>query len=327
MLATLTGATGLLGGNLAIQLLDQGHAVRATKRSTSRIDHLDAFDIEWVEASLGDPASLARAFDGADVVFHCAAQTSVSAKITPSLTANNVAGTQHVLDACRSASAGRLVHVSSTAAIGLAEGPEDCTEDSPFNFERDGIADGYVLTKKASEDLVHAAVDLDRVVVNPTFMFGPYDRKPSSGTLIIDVANRKTPGYTAGGNNFVDVRSVARGMILAAERGRTGERYILGGENLSYRDIFFRIAEVAGTRPPSIDLPRWVAAIGGFFGDIGQAITGEEGLINSNVVRWGYCTDFRFSSRKAREEFGYTTDPLDDAIRDAIAWFRTHGLM
>ncbi len=324
MQTVLTGATGLLGGNLAIELLNQGHAVRATKRSSSRIDHLSAFDIEWVDASLGGTDSLRAAFDGADVVFHCAAQVSVRATVTPHLQRTNVDGTQHVLDALPATA--RLVHCSSTAAIGVSEDGQPCTEDSPFNMVEAGLGDGYVLTKKASEDLVRAA-DVDAVVVNPTFMFGPYDAKPSSGSLIIDVARRRTPGYTDGGNNFVDVRDVARGMVRAAEVGRRGERYILGGLNLSYRDIFLRIAEAAGTKPPDLRLPRWVAQIGGWAGDLGELITGNEGLINSNTIRWGYCSDFKFSSGKAEQELDYTKSDLDQAIRDAIAWFRANEMM
>jgi dihydroflavonol-4-reductase len=327
MHTVLTGATGLLGGNLAIELLRRGHTVRATKRATSKISHLSDFDIEWVEATLGDTESLSGAFDGADVVFHCAAQVSVRANVTPQLQATNVDGTQHVLDAMRASGAGRLVHCSSTAAIGVSEDGAPCDEDSPFNMVEHGLGDGYVLTKKASEDLVRAADDLDAVVVNPTFMFGPHDAKPSSGSLIVDVAARKTPGYTDGGNNFVDVRDVARGMVRAAQDGRRGERYILGGLNLSYRDIFGRIAAAAGTRPPDIRLPRWAATVAGWAGDLGELITGNEGLINSNTIRWGYCSTFMFSSDKAQRELGYEISPLDDAIRDAIAWFRERGMM
>ena len=327
MLGVITGATGLLGGNLAIELLAQGHRVRATKRASSRVGHLDAFDIEWVPGSLGDEASLTAAFDGADVVFHCAAQVSVSATVTPALQATNVTGTAHVLGATRAAGARRLVHCSSTAAIGVSEDGAPCTEDSPFNMREHGLGDGYVLTKKAAEDLVRAATDLDAVVVNPTFMFGPYDSKPSSGSLIIDVARRRTPGYTDGGNNFVDVRDVARGMVRAAEDGAGGERYILGGLNLSYRDIFSRIAAAAGTRPPDLRLPRWVAAAAGLVGDLGERITGREGLINSNTIRWGYCSTFLFSSEKAQRELGYSISPLDVALSDAVAWFVEHGML
>lgn len=327
MLAVITGATGLLGGNLAIELLGQGHRVRATRRATSLADHLDAFDIEWVPGTLDDEASLTAAFDGADVVFHCAAQVSVRATVTPSLEATNVDGTRTVLGAVRAAGARRLVHCSSTAAIGVSEDGAPCTEDSPFNMREHGLGDGYVLTKRASEDLVRAASDLDAVVVNPTFLLGPYDRKPSSGSLIIDVARRRTPGYTDGGNNFVDVRDVARGMVRAAEDGARGERYILGGLNLSYRDVFARIAAAAGTRPPDRRLPRWVAGLAGRVGDLGEWISGREGLINSNTIRWGYCSTFQFSSEKAQRELGYSISPLDIALADAVAWFRANGML
>ncbi len=157
MLAVLTGATGLLGGNLAIELLSQGHRVRATRRATSRIDHLAAFDIEWVGGSLGDTDSLTAAFEGADLVFHCAAQVSVSATVTPSLTATNVTGTANVLDAVRAAGAKRLVHCSSTAAIGVSEDGRPCTEDSPF--------------KKAQRELGYTTSPLDVALVDAVAWF------------------------------------------------------------------------------------------------------------------------------------------------------------
>jgi len=323
----ITGATGLVGGNLAKALLERGHEVVCTKRSTSRTDHLDELDVSWVEATLGDPSSLEAAFEGAQAVFHCAAAVSIKAKVTPTLHAANVVGTENILAACRAAGIERLVHCSSTVAVGLATGDADANEDTPWNFGDFGLADGYATTKRQSEELALGTEDLDVVAVNPGFMFGPYDVRPSSGALLLEVVNRKVPGYSGGVNSFVDVRDVAEGMVLAMERGQRGERYILGGENLTYGQVFERIAAVAGTKAPGLGVPYWLAAVTGLFGDLGEAITGKEPLLNSNSMRWGYAEGFRFSSDKARADLGYTTRPLEEGIAAALTWFREHDMV
>jgi len=325
----LTGASGLLGANLAALLLESGHSVRATRRGTSKVAHLAHLPIDWLTADLGDTASLEAAFRGAEVVFHCAAQVSIRKAVTPELVRANVEGTRHVLAAVRAAGVPRLVYTSTVGAVGLSPDGKPCTEESRWNFKELGMADGYVTTKHQAELLVQAAAaqGLDVVTVNPCYLFGPYDAKPSSGKLIVDVVRGKAPGHTPGMNNFVDVRDVARGMLLAWHKGRRGERYILGGENLTYRDIMHRIAKVAGVLPPSRDVPRWAARLLGWAGDAHEALTGAEPLLNSVTIGYGYCQTFQFSSDKAKAELGYAPGPIEPAIADAIQWFRAHGML
>lgn len=325
---TITGATGLLGANLAEALREAGHAVRCTRRATSSIEHLEHLDLEWVDADLGDPAALTRAFDGADAVFHCAAAVSIDRHVTPALTAANVEGTRHVIDAIRKASAGRLIHCSSTVAVGLSvDGETPCDETAPYNFADYGLADGYSRTKRLAEERVMAAVaeGLDAVVVNPGFMFGPYDVRPSSGKMIVDVVRRRVPGTSDGRNCFADARAVARGMVAAWQRGVAGERYILGGENRTYAEMFRRIAEIAGVAPPRLAAPRWAAALVGRVGDLQGRLTGREPLVNSNTIAWGYCRRFIFSSDKAKRDLGYAPGAPDDGVRAALDWFRATG--
>jgi dihydroflavonol-4-reductase len=327
--AVITGASGLLGGNLAVELLAQGHTVRATRRGTTKVAHLEGHAIEWVSADLSDPKALEAAFRGADVVFHCAAAVSIQRKVTPALKSANVDGTRHVIEAVRAAKVPRLVHCSTVGAVGLSEDGRPCTEEAKWNFDAYGMDDGYVTTKHQAEELVHQAVreGLDAVIANPTYMFGPLDSRPSSGAMIVDVALGKVPGRTPGLNNFVDVRDVARGMILVWQKGRRGERYILGGENLPYSEIFERIARLAGAKCPTRNIPRFAARIVGWMGDLSERITGKEPLINSTAVGYGYCTTFIFSSEKAKSELGYAPHPIDGAIEDALAWFRAHGML
>ncbi|MGH7435865.1 MAG: NAD-dependent epimerase/dehydratase family protein, partial [Polyangiaceae bacterium] len=244
----------------------------------------------------------------------------------PEMVAANVDGTQNVVDAVRRARATRLVHCSTAAVVALSNDGSPSGEDAAYNFDVRGMVDGYGKTKRAAERLVldAARAGLDAVVANPTWMFGPYDVRPGSGQLIVDVVRGKMPGLAPGRNNFVDVRDVARGMILAAEKGRAGERYILGGENLTYGEIAQRIARVAGVAEPRWKVPRALAVPMGWVGDAVEALGGSP-HITSMTIAWAYCPDFIFSSEKARRELGYATGPLDVAIRDALAWFRANG--
>ena len=257
MKTVVTGASGLVGGNLALELLSRGHSVRATRRAGSKIEHLADRGIEWVTADLSDQAALSAAFEGADAVFHCAAVVSVKKKMTKEIHDANVEGVRRVVLAAKERRVGRLVHCSTVNAVGLSEDGRPCTEEARWNFPEHGMADAYTTTKRQAEELLaREGADLDWVVVNPCYMLGPYDTKPTSGRLIVDVVNGKLPGNLPGFNNFVDVRDVVRGMVLALEKGKRGERYILGGENLSYRDVVARIAQVAGVKPPSRDVLR-----------------------------------------------------------------------
>lgn len=325
---TVTGATGLLGGNLAEALRQAGHAVRCTRRATSKTGHLDHLELEWVEADLGDREALARAFDGAEAVFHCAAMVSIERRVSPALQRTNVDGTQNVIDAMRMVSAGRLIHCSSTVTVGLSvDGVTPSDETAPFNFAEHGLDDGYVITKRAAEERVRAAVaeGLDAVVVNPGFMFGPYDVGPSSGKMIIDVVRGRVPGMSTGRNCFADARAVARGMVAAWQKGAAGERYILGGENRSYGEMFRAIASTAGVKPPRFVAPRWLATIAAAASELGGKLSGGDPLVNRNTIAWGYCPRFIFTSDKARRALGYDPGSPDAGVAAALDWFRASG--
>lgn len=325
----ITGASGLLGGNLAAELRNRRVQVRAIRRRTTKTDHLADLDIEWVFGDLDDPPSLEHAFRGADVVFHSAAAVGVSPTVTPALRKANVDGTAAVLGAVRKARVPRLVHVSSVVAVGLSADGRPCTEDAAWNFAEHKLDDGYCQTKHEAERLVDAAAraDVDAVIVNPGFMIGPRDARPSSGRVIVDLVKGKIPIYPAGKNCFVDVRDVARGAIAAWERGQRGRRYILGGENLTYRELFQRIARQAGVKPPRLPAPRFAAVAAGLAGDVFQRVTGREPLFGSVEARYAYTDRFQFSSERAERELGYRRSPVDDAIRDALLWFRAQGMV
>jgi dihydroflavonol-4-reductase len=323
----VTGASGLLGGNLAAELVAAGHQVVAIRRAGTKASHLEDLAIEWQDAELGSPEAMTRAFRGAACVFHCAAAVSVKRAVTPEMTATNVTGTAHVIDAVIAAEVPRLVHTSSVVAVGLSTDGRPCDETATWNFEAQGLVDAYAITKRRAEDVVHGARDrVDAVIVNPTYMFGPRDARPSSGRLIVDVVRGRVPGWTPGYNNFVDVRDVARGMIAAWQRGRRGERYILAGHDMTYGDVMRAIASAAGTRPPPLRVPRAAAWLFGKWGDLVER-SGRDPVVNSTQIRYAYTDKFRFHSDKAAKELGYRFGPLEPALRDALAWFRAHGML
>jgi len=323
----VTGASGLLGGNLAAELRAAGHDVVATRRAGTQVEHLADLALTWVDADLGSPEALTRAFDGADAVFHCAAAVTIKREVTPEMTAANVTGTRNVVEAAIAARVPRLVHTSSVVAVGITTNGRPCDETARWNFDETGLSDAYAITKRQAEDVVHAAADrIDAVIVNPAYMFGPRDARPSSGKLIVDVVRRRVPGWTPGYNNFVDVRDVARGMIAAWQRGRRGERYILAGHDMTYGDVMRTIARVAGVAPPRFRIPQPLAKLVGAWGDLVER-RGKEPLVNATQIRYAYTDRFRFKSDKAARELGYTYGPLEPAIADAIAWFRQRAML
>ena len=327
MLDLVTGATGLVGGNLVRTLAAHGRRVRVVvRRPTAAFD-----DVPGVEIVLGDvthPESLVRACDGVERLYHCAALVSMWARLEADMWRVNVDGTDHVVDACRRAGVRRLIHCSSVDAIGLPEGSAPSTEETPWNWDRLGVDNPYARTKWESQRrvLAAAACDVDAVVVNPTFMFGPWDARPSSGRMILEVAAGKAVGWTSGGNNFVDVEDVVLGMVAAAERGARGECYILGHANLTYREVFGEIAEVLGVRPPRFAIPYPLARLGGWAGDVAGALTGTEPAVNSLTARLGYVRHY-YDPSKATAALGLRRTPVREAIAKAVAWFRHVGML
>lgn len=321
----ITGASGLLGGNLAAELAAARHTVVATKRGATKLGHLDDVPIEWRDADLGSVDKLASAFAGCEAVFHCAAAVSVERVVTNEMRDTNVGGTERVIEACKRAGVKRLVHTSSVVAIGLTTNGQPSDETAEWNFDREGLLDAYAITKHEAEVVVQRA-SIDAVIVNPTYMIGPRDARPSSGKLVIKIAKRQVPGSTPGYNNFVDVRDVARGMITAWQTGKRGERYILGGHDMTYGDFFGTVARVAGVKPPPFKIPYRVAKLVGRVGDFIEA-RGKEPLTNSTQIDYAYTDKFRFTSQKAQTELGYTCGPIEPAIRDALDWFRAKQML
>lgn len=318
----VTGATGLLGNNLVRMLLERGDRVRVLTRKSSDSKPLAGLAIDAAEGDIREAESVAAACRGVDAVIHSAGYVNIGWSQGELYQAINVEGTRNVAQAAREAGV-RLVHVSSVDALGLGtlEKPAD-EETAP-----EGILEiPYVVTKREAERVVQQEIarGLNATIVNPGYMLGPWDWKPSSGRLLLNVASRWVPMAPIGGNNFVDVRDVARGTLTALERGQVGRRYILGGENLDYFSVFQHFAQLGGRSGPwgrMGPMARWIVANAG---DLWYRLTGHEPDINSGAV-YSSKDPHYFSSARAEQELDYQHRPFKDAVRDAWEWFGSNG--
>jgi dihydroflavonol-4-reductase len=325
----VTGATGLVGGNLTRLLVqEKGEQVKVLLRASSNTMALDDLGVERVIGDITDPESLKRATEGCNRVYHAAAVVSNWNGYRKAMKQINVVGTANVMQSAMDAGVERVVHVSTNGTIGMRTRDNPADETVPYLYEQYGNA--YSLTKRQAHDTVLAFVKkgLNAVIGCPTYMFGAWDVRPTSGTMILESRAGRVLFYPAGGNNIVDVLDVCHGLILACERGRTGEAYLLCNQdgNLSYREIFDLIADVVGSRRPIAPLPRWLAMGAGYALDAWGKLTGAAPEINSASMRVSYRPQY-FTPRKAIEELGMPQSPIADAIRRANDWFRENGYL
>ena len=324
----ITGGTGFLGLNLVRLLVGQGKRVRLLVRSEPGRLGLESDLIEIVRGDVTDPASVRSAIQGCSDIYHLAAWVQVSSWGWETARLVNVEGTRHVCQAALDLGVRRLVHVSSIATIATGSMDNPADEKTPWNLVAEKTP--YYVTKRESEAVVSEFVDrgLDAVVTNPTYLVGPWDIKPTSGRIIIHMVTRHLRFYpNRGGINYVDVRNVADGCVRAMEAGRTGQRYILGGENLSFQAYLQRISRLARVPMPRLGLPYGLlypfAAIGNALGRMFPHTFRDA---NTGVLNSAFLEHY-VSSEKARTQLGYAVDPIDNAIADAIQWFLEHAYL
>ncbi len=325
MKALVTGATGLVGANVVEALNQTGWDVRILRRTTSRLDALEGLSFEEAVGDILDEESLKAAMAGVDVVFHVAGAADHWRSGPERLYRINVEGTRHVVSAALHTGVQRLVYTSSLAAIGPAPDPAHPVDESQvFTWPPEKFPYGH--SKWLGEQEVHKGIQagLDAVIVNPSIVIGPRDVHLTTGSLFRSM-RKGLPVVPRGGSGVVDARDVGRGHVLAAQRGRTGERYILNAENLSHMELARLIAQELGVRPPLLELPQWsvtpVAALLDGLRALGIRLPARGDTIRLGAY-WFYA-----DNRKSREELGLTYGPIPVAIADAIAWLRARGLL
>ncbi len=322
MTTLVTGATGLVGNNVVRLLLDRGHDVRILVRDPSLARPLSGLDVETVTGDVRDPAAVERACRGVDRVVHAAARVHIGWTGGDLQRATNVEGTSNVARAARLAGA-RMVHVSSVDALGIRSRAQPANEDTPPDGH---VPCPYVLTKRQAEDVVLDEVrqGLDAVIVNPGYVLGPWDWKPSSGRMLLEIARGLGFFAPPGGNDFCDARDVASGILAAAERGQTGRRYILSGEALSYFEAWRMFAEVTGARRPLGVAGRPMTRFAGWAGDWIRRMIGHELDLNSAATAIS-TLPHHFSSARAQAELGYCFRPARQAAEAAWNFFLEEG--
>jgi dihydroflavonol-4-reductase len=326
MLAFVTGATGFVGSHVARALDERGADLRLLVRPTSNPQNIGALDAEQAVGDLRDPASLEKAMAGCDTVFHVAADYRLWIRDPDQMYRSNVDGTRAVLQAARNNGVRRVVYTSSVATMGFRADGQPVDEDSPVSLEH--MIGHYKRSKFMAEQLAMEAgrSGIDVVVVNPTTPVGEQDIKPTpTGRIIVDFLKKKFPAYVDTGLNLVDVEECARGHVAALEKGRSGERYILGGENLTLKQILDKLADITGLPSPKVRVPYVLALAAGV---VDEVVTGHirrgEPRATVDAVRMGRKKMF-VSSAKAEHELGWKVVAVDEALRRAVDWFRAHG--
>jgi dihydroflavonol-4-reductase len=326
MKAFVTGATGFVGSHVAQVLAEQGADLRLLVRTGSDPKNIQQLNADRVIGDLCDPESIDRAMAGCDVVFHVAADYRLWVRDPAQMYQANVEGTRTILQAARKNRVRRVVYTSSVATMGFTVKNNPVDESSPVSLEN--MIGHYKRSKYMAEEVALAAGHdgIDVVVVNPSTPVGEQDIKPTpTGRIVVDFLKKKFPAYVDTGLNMVDVRECARGHVAALEKGRSGERYILGGENLTLKQILDKLAAITGLPSPRVRLPYAVALASGV---VDTVVTGvvlrREPRVTLDAVRMGRKKMF-VSSAKAERELGWKAVPVDAALRRAVQWFTENG--
>ncbi len=320
--ATVTGASGHLGNVLVRELLRRGKQVRVLLEPGDEARALSGLPVERVEGDVLRPETLARAFVGTEVVFHLAGVVSISSLDIELVRTVNIDGTRNVVEAVRRAGVRRLVYTSSVHALTEPGRGGVLTEEAGYDPEE--APGDYGKAKAAASRIVLDAVKdgLDAVIVNPVYVLGPHDYRLSEiGELIVMFARFPVPAGMDGCYDFIDVRDVAIGHVLAAEGGRKGESYLLSGSRMTVRELMRILAGLAGRAPPRIFIPLPVAAVFAAFAPVFEKLTRRRALLTPYAVHT-LAVDFEIRDRKAREELGHAPRPIDQTLADAWAWMK-----
>ncbi|MCK4639930.1 MAG: NAD-dependent epimerase/dehydratase family protein [Candidatus Marinimicrobia bacterium] len=325
MLVLVTGADGFLGSNLVRSLLDKGYSVRAMLQHGRNTGTLDKLDIDKIYADLLDLKSLSDAFIGVDVVIHTAAFVSIWPSRNVISRRVNIDGTRNVIDTVLKTGVKRMIHVGTANTFGFGSKNSPGNETLPYDGYKYGL--DYMDTKYAAHSLVLEAVKnrgLPALIVNPTFMLGPYDSEPSSGAMIVAIYKGKISGFVPGGRNYIYVKDVADAIVNAVTLGEVSEAYILGHSNLTYKEIFNLIANTIGVKPPAIKFPKWLIIFIGALGSAWGRIKGQKPIISYPMSRIS-CDEHYYDASKAISKLKLLQTPIEVAVRESFSWMKEKG--
>jgi len=326
MKALVTGATGFVGSHVARVLAEKGAELRVLVRSSSNLKNIEGLNAERVVGDLRDADSLEKAMSGCDAVFHVAADYRLWVDDPEQMYKANVEGTRALLKAAKESGVRRVVYTSSVATMGFISNGHLADENSPVSL--DNMIGPYKRSKFMAEQLAMEAgrKEMDVVTVNPTTPVGDHDIKPTpTGRIVVDFLKKKFPAYVDTGLNLVDVDECARGHVEAFEKGQSGERYILGGENLTLKQILDKRGAITGLPSPTIKIPYVVALAAGVVDEVFTGrIMGKEPRATIDAVRMGKKKMF-VTSAKAERELGWRQVTVDNALQRAVDWFRANG--
>lgn len=325
MTTLVTGATGFLGSALARELIKSGRSPKLLARKNSDTRNIDDLDCEVRHGDLRDPDSLKSALTGCRVLYHTAAYYSLWSRDKNLIYDINVQGTRNILETALKMGIEKVIYTSTVGCIGLSENGTSSNEDQPMNPAT--LSNDYKLSKFQAEQVAHEMFNrgLPIVIVNPSTPVGPRDIKPTpTGKIILDFLNRKMPAYIDTGLNLIDVDDCARGHILAEEKGRLGERYILGNRNMSLKEILLALEAITGLKAPKIKMPYWVAYTAGLACELASDyITHQPPSVPLAGVKMAKYFMY-FDSSKAIRELGLQQNPVENALSQAVDWFKAN---
>ena len=324
----MTGAGGFVGSAVTRHLIAAGAIVRLIVRSTSPSGNLQGIDAEILAGDLRDPAAVAHAMDGIDALFHVAADYRIWAPRPEEIVENNLSMTRTLMEAALKAGVTRIVYTSSVATLRVYTDGRSGDENAPLSVD-DAIG-AYKRSKVVAERLVESMVARDglpAIIVNPSTPIGPRDIRPTpTGRIVLEAASGKLPAFVDTGLNLVHVDDVAAGHLAAYEKGRIGERYVLGGENVDLKRMLADIAGIVGRKAPRIRLPRHAVFPVAYIAEAAARLTGREPMATLDGLRMAKYHMY-FSSDKAKRELGYETRPYLEALKDAIGWFQAERML
>ncbi len=327
MKVLLTGADGLLGSNLTRELLKRGHTVRAFVQPKRQQKTLEGLDIEKFSGDLLDTAEIAEAAKGCDAVIHAAANTAVWPFRSEIIRKVNIEGTRNVMKAVQKNNCGRMIYVGTANSFGFGSKTKPGVEGNTYRSAKYGL--DYMDSKYEAQQLVLREVKenkLPALIVNPTFMFGPYDSAPSSGAMIVAMYKGKIPGYAAGGKNYLCAKDAAVAIANGLTMGSIGECHILGNENLSYKEAFSKIANTIGAKVPSMALPPFAANLYGRFSSFKAKLTGKAPVVTYPLALISSHEHY-YSSEKARRELALPQTPVEVGIKESFEWLKENGYL